>query len=61
MNRPNSIVIINKQLHDQILNQYLSEFKETIASHHEKRFGENNGKTDKTQCFVLKMINEILK
>ncbi|MDI9231185.1 inositol monophosphatase family protein [Staphylococcus caprae] len=39
MNRPNSIVMANKQLHDQILNQYLSEFKETIASHHEKRFG----------------------
>ena len=26
MNRPNSIMA-NKQLHDQILNQYLSEFK----------------------------------
>ena len=39
LNRPNSILMANEKLHEEILNNYLNEQRETIASHHQQRFG----------------------
>ena len=44
MNHPNSILMANAKLHREILNNYLSEFEETIAKHHEQRFGRKRKK-----------------
>ena len=35
----------NAKLHREILNNYLSEFEETIAKHHEQRFGRKRKKS----------------
>ena len=39
LNRPNSILMANEKLHEEILNNYLNEQREIIASHHQQRFG----------------------
>lgn len=44
MNQPNSILMANAKLHREILNNYLCEFEEIIATHHEKRFGRQREK-----------------
>lgn len=39
INQPNSIVMANPSLHDELLNNYLNEFEETLRKHHKRRFG----------------------
>ena len=46
----------NAKLHREILNNYLSEFEETIAKHHEQRFGrkrENKSRDDIESSLLL--------
>lgn len=39
MTRPNSIIMANPLLHDEIMSEYLKNHEDTLRMHHQKRFG----------------------